>query len=51
MEWPIYPQKSGSHAGPSDANFGRPHQFLVAHLIVQNTHDIQKVLKALAKGT
>ena len=24
----------GSHVGPSDANFGRPHQILVAHLIV-----------------
>ena len=26
-------ENSGSHVGPSGANFGRPHQIPVAHLI------------------
>ena len=26
-------KNSGSHVGPPDANFGRPHQIPVAHLI------------------
>ena len=44
-------KNSGSHVGPSDANFGCPHQILLAHLIVYfsyenlTTHNIQKVLK------
>ena len=36
-------KNSGSHVGPSDANFGHPHQIPVAHLIIYFFHSYENL--------